>query len=455
MDRRDPRVPVVLVVAVVLGLAVTATLAAGRAYRGLGDPTAGLAARPAFVTAPDPLLRAQSGLDPNSTDVAPGSPEPDIRTIQVLPEAITLLAGGRPVRTVPLAEPATTPERIAAAIGDEDWMRMSTPTEAVLDAALVMQPGTTLTVAPPLRRLVLQARPGVFLGGDEATLRFTDVEVEASDRTVPVAGEVGPGSRPFVVAAGGTMEVTGSTFRYLGRDWNDSYGVSWTKGASGWATGSTFERGFMGVFAATAIDVRFERNAFRANSLYGLNAHELSAGLLVDGNTAEGNGRDGILLSSHVSGSVVRGNTARGNGLSGIVLDGASDGNTIAANLAEGNRGDGIVVSGSSDNTVVDNTVRDNRVAIGVYGTTAAGNTVRGNVIDHNGLAMQGVEQAGNTVLSNGDHWRPGLLVLIWLGAVVLAVVLVRLTGRCRRRRDLAVARSTTTRLPLESGVAR
>lgn len=440
--RRDPAV--LLVVAVVLGLAVVASLSAGRVYRSLDDPTADLPARPGFVSAPDPVLRTESGLEPNSTDEAPGAPKPEIRAIQVGPTAVTLLRGGRVERAVPLARPLTTPAEIAAAVADEDWMRMSTPTEVVVDAALIMTPGTTLTVAPPLQRMVLQARPGVFLGGDDAVLRFSGVEVEASDRAVPRQGEVGPGSRPFVLAAGGRMEIDSSTFRYLGRDWNDSYGVSWTKGASGYATGSTFERGFMGIFAATAIDVRFERNTFRDNTLYGINAHELSAGLVIADSVAEGNGRDGILLSDHVTGSEVRGNTSRGNGLNAIMLDDGSDRNTVTGNVAEGNGGDGIVVARSSGNTVTGNTVRDNRVAVGVYGGER--NAVTGNVLADNGLAAQGAAVDGNEVLSNGDHWRPGALGVVWLLAGLATWLLVRATRAARRRRDEAVELARTAR---------
>ncbi len=452
--RRDPAV--LLVVAVVLGLAVVASLAAGRVYRSLDDPTTGLPVRPVFVSAPDPMLRTVSGLDPNSTDVAPGTAKPDVRAVLVGPDAVTLLRGGRVERTVPLARPVTTPAEIAAAVADEEWIRMSTPTEVVVDTALLMQPGTTLTVAAPLRRMVLQARSGVFLGGEDATLRFTGVEVEASDRAVPRQGEVGAGSRPFVLAAGGRMEIDDSTFRYLGRDWNDSYGVSWTKGATGRATGSTFEHGFMGIFAATAIDVRFERNTFRGNALYGINAHELSAGLLIADSLAEGNGRDGILLSDHVTGSEVRGNTSRGNGLNAITLDDGSDRNAITGNVAEGNGGDGIVVSRSSGNTVAGNTVRDNRVAVGVHGGEPGSNAVSGNVLADNGLATQGAPAEGNEVLSNGDYWRPGVLALVWLLAALATALLVRATHAARRRRDEAVARARAARrAPVVAGTSR
>jgi mannuronan 5-epimerase len=450
----DLRTPNTLVVLVVLALAVTATFAAGRAYRSLDDPAAGLPERPSFISAPDPVLRAEGGLDPNSTDQAPGLPRPDIRTIVVDDKSVSLVAGGATVRSLPVAEPATTPARLAELIGDDSWIALSASGEVTLNAALVMEHGTTLTAAAPLKRLVLSARPGVFVGGAEATLEFTGVEVTASDADVPGEGEVGAGSRPFVIAQGGTMRATHATFRNLGRDWTGSYGVSWTKGATGGATGSVFEHGFMGIFAATAIDVRFDGNVLRGNTLYGLNAHQISAGVSITGNTVEDNGRTGVMLSDAVTGGVVRANTVRDNGQDGIMLVDGSDGGAVTDNLVTGNASDGIAVAGSDGVTVTGNTLLDNRVAIDVH-SGSTGTAAYSNVIDGNGAATQGTDPAGNVVLANGDHWRPWVLVLIWALAVAAAAGLVLLTRRVRRRTDQAIAQRHLVTLPETTEVGR
>jgi poly(beta-D-mannuronate) C5 epimerase len=309
-----------------------------------------------------------------------------------------------------------------------------------------MKPDTTLTVAAPLRRLVLATRPGVFVGGAEATLGFTGVEVTAADADVPGEGEVGAGSRPFVIAQGGTLRATNSTFRYLGRDWTGSYGVSWTKGATGGATGSVFEHGFMGIFAATAIDVRFEGNALRGNTLHGLNAHQISAGVTISANTVEDNGRTGIMLSDAVTGGVVHDNAVRGNGQDGIMLVDGSDGGTVTDNLVAHNLGDGIAVAGSDGVTATGNTLLDNRVAIDVH-SGSTGTAAYSNVIDGNGVATQGTDPTGNVVLANGDHWRPWVLVLIWALAVLAVVALLLTTRRVRRRTDESLAHRHRTRV--------
>ncbi len=454
MRQRNPGGVLVLVVVVVAALALVATFSIGRAYRSLSDPTIGLPDRPAFVSAPDPVLRAEAALDPNSTDVAPGTSRPDLRTVLVYTDVIKLIQDGLLTRSIPLPEPVTTPDQIAALVNDENWIRKPIPTEVLINAALVMEPGTVFTAAAPLQRIVLEARPGVFLGGSEAALTFDGVDVEASDRAVPKDGEVGPGSRPFVIAEGGRMTIKNSVFRYLGRDWNDSYGVAWTKGATGSSTDSTFERCFMGVFAVKAIDMKFSRNVFRDNVLYGINAHQLSAGVAIDSNLAEGNGRDGILLSDHVANGVVRNNIARSNRGSGIKLDDSSDLNVVSGNVIADNYADGVTASNSGQNKIIDNRIYNNRVAVGVYGSGVTNTTAEGNTVDGNGLATQGIEATGNVVLSNGDYWRPWALAIIWGAAALLAWGLCRLTRWCQRDRDNAIARSNSERLPLGVGGA-
>jgi poly(beta-D-mannuronate) C5 epimerase len=454
VNRRNPAGVIVLIIAMVIGLALTATFSVGRAYRSVSDPAMGLPERPAFVPAPDPILRAEAGLEPNSTDQTPGPSTSTIRTIQVFPQFIYLTQGGQITRSISLRQPITTPDQLVQAVNDEEWISKSSAAEVLVHAALLMEPGTELVAAAPLRRIVLETKPGVFLGASEATLTFDGVAVEASDRAVPKDGEVGPGTRPFVVAEGGRMEIRNSSFRYLGRDWNCSYGVSWMKGATGSARGSVFEHGFIGVFTDKANDVRFDHNFFRDNTLYGINSYTLSAGLLVESNVAERNGRHGILLSEHVTGGDVRNNISRNNGLNGIMLDENSDLNVIRGNVVEGNRGDGIVVSNSSKNRIVDNAIRNNRIAINVYGVRIDGNIARGNIIDGNGLATQGIDPAGDIIKSNGDHWQPLVLGVIWPGALFLVWVLYKITRWSQRTRNREIDRLNQERASSQQGVA-
>lgn len=453
MNRRNPTGVIVLIIAVVIGLALTVTFSVGHAYRSVSDPTIGLPERPSFVPAPDPMLRAEAGLEPNSTDQTPGPSSSNIRTIQVFPQFIYLTQGGQITRSIPLGRPITTPDQIIQAINDEEWISKSTADEVLVNAALLMEPGTALVAAPPLRRIVLGTKPGVFLGAREAALTFDGVAVEASDRAVPKDGEVGAGTRPFILAEGGRMEIRNSRFRFLGRDWSGSYGVSWMKGATGFATGSIFEHSFMGVFTYKAIDVRFDHNSFRDNTLYGLDCYTLSAGLLIENNVAERNGRHGIILSEHVTGGAVRNNISRNNGVNGLMLDAASDSNVIQTNVVEGNRGDGIVVANSSKNQIIDNTIRNNRIALNIYGIQRDRNSSQGNIISGNGLATQGIDPTADIVQSNGDYWRPLVLSIIWLSALFLVWALYKITGWSQRSRDREIDRLNQERARLRQGV--
>ncbi len=160
------------------------------------------------------------------------------------------------------------------------------------------------------------------------------------------------------------------------------------------------------------------------------------------------------MLSDHVTNSEIRDNVSQDNRLSGITVDASSDSNVISGNIADSNHGDGIIVSGGSHNKIIDNTIRNNRVAVGAYGVGATSNTAQRNTIDGNGLATQGIDSAGNIVLSNGDYWRPVALVVIWVAAALLAWVLCLLTRWSQRRRDNDIARSNSDRVLLNSGVS-
>ncbi len=98
----------------------------------------------------------------------------------------------------------------------------------------------------------MTVKKGVFLAANNhASLAINGVYVHASDANTPNAylEPTQTDGRPFVLAvADSKMNIDHSTFRYLGRDWNTSYGVSWSKGATGSITNSTLEHNFIGVY---------------------------------------------------------------------------------------------------------------------------------------------------------------------------------------------------------------
>ncbi len=187
------------------------------------------------------------------------------------------------------------------------------------------------------------------------------------------------------------MIIKDSTFSYLGRDWNSSYGVSWSKHSYGSVTDSTFDHDFIGVYANDSGSLQVLHDKFYYNSLYGIDPHSGSSPLLVEYNTSDFNGRHGIIFSDHVTNSIVQYNVTEGNGLNGIMMDEASIGNVIKHNTVMDNDSDGVVIANSGDNIVADNLVSGNRVGITVRGDTP-GAKIFGNTITANKLASEGVE---------------------------------------------------------------
>jgi poly(beta-D-mannuronate) C5 epimerase len=161
---------------------------------------------------------------------------------------------------------------------------------------------------------------------------------------------------------------------------------------------------------------------------------------LVAGNTANFNGRHGIIFSDHVTGGIVRDNITNGNGLNGIMMDEESTGNKIENNSVGGNLSDGIVMADSGNNDISGNTVTGNRVGIHVRGATSTDTNVIGNVVSGNKMAAQGIELPGNSVDNNGGEWQVSRIATVWAAALGLLAVLSLLTWtnlHIRQRRQL------------------
>jgi mannuronan 5-epimerase len=445
--RRSRSAGYLITVGAVLGAALISTFVLGRSYSQLTYTTAAFGRLP-YVPSFDPVEDVTLGISPNSTYQAGGIPDRAIRAIEVNPRQTIMLAGGRAVRIIDKPAPRTL-SRLVRIIGNRQWIAQSAGT-VTLNAAVLVEHGSSMTIAAPVTSgLVLTVRPGVLLAAvDGGTLRIAGVHVRASDPDVPdtsvPAAQVA--GRPFLlVSQGSTMTITHSTFDYLGRDWNSSYGVSWSKGSAGSVTDSTFDHDFIGVYTNGSNGLRVTHDYFYHCSLYGVDPHSGSSGLVIEYDTADFNGRHGIILSNHVTDSLIEHNTTKGNGLNGIMMDEGSASNKIMHNVASDNGSDGVVLANSSDNTVADNTVTGNRVGITVRGDTT-GSTILGNTVTDNRMASQGTGLPGNTAYGNGGQWRPGRIGLIWLSALTVLAVLLGLTGTMRPRRG---------RLPIAAEAAR
>ncbi len=417
-----------------LGVALICTFVLGRSYSALGlkkEPFSRLS----YVSSFDPVEDATLGVPPNSTNTVAAKPSAAIRAIEINPAQTVMLAGGRAVRIIDKPAPRTL-RALVRIVADRHWISASAGT-VTLNAAVIVEHGSSMTIAAPVTSgLVMTVRPGVFLGAFRGRLKITGVRVRASDTKMPgtftaPARDMG---RPFLLATqNSSMIIRDSTFEYLGRDWNSSYGLTWSKGSTGSVSNSTFDHDFIGVYSNGSTGLQVMHDKFYHNSLYGIDPHSGSSHLAIEYNTSDFNGRHGIIFSDHVTDSVVQYNVTSGNGLNGIMMDKASAGNTIAHNIVTGNDSDGVVIANSNDNVVSYNTVRGNRVGIAVRGS-AAGTKVFGNTLAANKLAAEGADLARNTAHGNGGTWSENRIVVIWSAALALLVALLGITWVMQRR---------------------
>jgi poly(beta-D-mannuronate) C5 epimerase len=437
MTRRNRPTGYLLTFVVVLGFALVGTFVLGRNYSNLAlkkEPFHRLAYVPSF----DPIEDVTLGLSPNSTNAVAAKSTAAIRAIEVYPAQTIMLAGGKAVRIIDKQAPKTLHDLVKV-INNRQWIYESSRT-VIMNAAVVVEHGSSMTIAAPVTSgLIMTVRPGVFLAASHyGELRITGVYIRAADANVPhtYASPSAVIGRPFVLASENSkMVITNSTFRYLGRDWNSSYGLTWSKGSTGSVSYSTFDHNFIGVYSNNSSGLRVTHNQFYYNSLYGIDPHSGSSHLLIDHNTSNFNGRHGIIFSGHVTDGIVEYNTTEGNGLNGIMMDEASTGDTIKHNVVRNNGSDGVVIANSSDDVVADNAVTANRVGITVRGYTT--NTkVFGNTVNANKMASEGAVLSDNRAYDNGGDWSVRRIGLIWLSALALLMVLLGVTWGMKARRS-------------------
>jgi poly(beta-D-mannuronate) C5 epimerase len=422
----------VIVLGLAIGVGLIGTFVFGRSYSELALQKEAFD-RLQYVPSFDPIEDATLGVSPNSSNVMASTPDPRIRAIRVFPTQLIEVAGGKAIKSIDTPAPASL-KALAAKVNDSSWLA-DTGQAVTLKAAVILENGSAMTVAAPTTtEVVMQAHEGVFLGATKATLTLSGVYVHASDAKVPTtfSKPEQTAGRPFVLAVGSKLNITDSTFRYLGRDWNSSYGVSWSKGSTGTVTNSRFEHDFIGVYTNGSPSLLVQHNTFLYNSLYGIDPHSGSTHMVIVGNTSNYNGRHGIIFSDHVTAGTVRGNTTIGNGLNGIMMDEASTGNVIEGNTVRGNHSDGIVMANSSDNRIEANTITGNRIGVTLRGSTS-GTVLKQNIITNNKMAVQGGSTSGNHVRDNGGEWSGTRIAAVWIVSAALLLLLLIVTWFSKR----------------------
>jgi hypothetical protein len=257
----------------------------------------------------------------------------------------------------------------------------------VLRLPLIITPQARLTIAD--RRLLLSStarlRANVVAVGGRLVLRDVSVRSRGPDGGPDLNLQDG---RAYVQVQAGHMILRAVRATHLGFATGSTSGVAWMQRlgvpSTGGATDSTFAHNLYGVYSSGASGLRFLRDRFVHNHVYGFDPHGAPPGegtnealgtndTLVSDSIAAYNGRHGFIFSSGCHRNVVRNSISRFNGGNGFVIDDGrmrgtlvnpSNDNTLRNVVATRNGGTGVVIEGGRDNALVSSRVDTNRAGV-------------------------------------------------------------------------------------------
>ena len=174
------------------------------------------------------------------------------------------------------------------------------------------------------------------------------------------------------------MNIHNSEISYLGFAGAESYGLSWKVNGDpgrfnelfdqvdvfGDITDSFIHHNYFGLYMFGAFGMNVLRNEVAHNAVYGIDPHDDSDSLLIEGNNSHHNGLHGIICSKRCDGLTIRGNTSSDNNGNGIMLHREGDGNLVEGNTLLRNADSGISLFDSNQNTVRNNTASFNKHGI-------------------------------------------------------------------------------------------
>lgn len=240
------------------------------------------------------------------------------------------------------------------------------------------------------------------------------------------------------------MNIKNSDIGYLGYAGAEAYGLSWkvvggnfdSVGVFGDVINNTIHHNYFGIYTYGAEGMTFLDNEVFENVTYGIDPHDDSDYLLIDGNYSHHNGSHGIICSQRCNNLTITNNTSSYNGGNGIMLHrNANDslvennilsnnvdsglaifdshGNTLKNNDAQHNK-NGIRLSVGSSNNIVENNNFSENSKYGMYfykgsdiPTSGNGrlksNTFRNNTINTNGSVAAKIQQADSNVFEGNE----------------------------------------------------
>lgn len=309
---------------------------------------------------------------------------------------------------------------LARSLGNAEFLKQDGDKEWILRKNLYIDKGVTLVIdGEDVSWLKLRSgKTGfVWLKSENGNLLIRDTKVTSWDEQAGDVDRDWSDGRSYILQkSNGRMDILKSEVAYLGylgfpnrgNPFGGPYGISWkiTSGsfrnelATGSILKSRIHHNYFGVYTYGATGLVFSDNDVYENIEYGIDPHDDSNNLLIEGNRTYRNGTHGIIASKRCFSNVIRKNHSYENGLHGIMLDRSSDNNIVEDNVVDRNV-NGIALFGSSGNVVSGNRLVGNKYAIRANNASSA-NVLSGNTIEsgEKGIFLYG-GSSGNFLFEN------------------------------------------------------
>lgn len=187
------------------------------------------------------------------------------------------------------------------------------------------------------------------------------------------------------------MDIRNSDIGYLGYSGSETYGLSWkvvtgsfdNVGVFGDVVNNKIHNNYFGIYTFGAQAITFLNNEVYQNVLYGIDSHDDSDYLIIDGNYVYHNGNHGIICSQRCNNLTITNNISSNNNGNGIMLHRNTNDSLVENNTLRYNTDSGIAIFDSYRNTLKNNDAKNNqngiRLSVGSSNNIVENNNFSGN----------------------------------------------------------------------------
>ncbi len=215
-----------------------------------------------------------------------------------------------------------------------------------------------------------------------------------------------------VTALESRMDIIDSDVGFLGYNASEAYGLVWKVVGSqaglydlvnvyGDVENSRIHHNYFGMYTYGAYGMNIRNNEFDHNAKYGVDPHDDSDFVVIEGNHSHHNGNHGIIISQRCNNVIIRNNVSEDNIGNGIMVHRSSDDGIVENNICQNNTDSGIAIFDSRRTTIRDNLCLGNANS-GIRFSVGCAD----NVVENNELA--GSPQYGFYLYKGNDAPRSG-----------------------------------------------